>query len=803
MGFVRGKVVEALQNAPLRDPVNYRIMSYEVSLRRSEAANIEVVGMSQMQSVHDTEKVDGLLMEEELRRIALNQRSHIKVALVGNPNCGKTSLFNRAAGGHEREGNYSGVTVDAKVGTFAFEGYTIQLVDLPGTYSLSAYSPEELYVRHHLIDEAPDVVINVLDASNLERNLFLTTQLIDMNVRMVIALNMYDELTESGDTLDDLQLSRLLGTPIVPTIGRKGVGIDALFHIVTRVYEGADFFHKDGELLKDVLDELHNFYHSTSLEHAFIDELKDDKARERLLTRHIHVNHGHVIESCIRHVRASLLEHEGLTDTYPFRYLAIKLLEGDKEVNQLVASLPNSSSIFETCERSVGIIKQELKEDPEAAIAQAKYGFIAGALAETYVRHKKERRKRTRKIDAWVLSKYMGYPIFLAFMFLMFEATFVLGAYPMSWIEAGVSALSNLVQQQMTEGPFKDLLVNGIIGGVGGVIVFLPNILILFFFISIMEDTGYMSRAAFIMDKLMHKMGLHGKSFIPLIMGFGCSVPAIMAARTIESRNSRLLTILVTPLMSCSAKLPVYLLLAGAFFPNHAGLVMFGLYLTGVLMAVILARLFKRLFFHKEDLPFVMELPPYRVPTYQSVLRHMWEKAYQYLKKMGSVILLATIIIWMLGYFPRNEAYVSNPTPETLRLQQEKSLIGRLGHVVEPVIKPLGFDWKIGVSLISGVAAKEIVVSSMSVLYASPSGQSGLSQRLKSDTYEDGTPVFNQAVALALMMFVLLYYPCIASITAIRRETGSWRWALFEVGYTLLVAWLMAFATYHVVLAFL
>lgn len=803
MGFVRGKVVEALQNAPLKDPVTYRIMSYDVSLRRSEAANIEVVGMSQVQSARDKEKVDGLVMEEELRRIALNQRRRIKVALVGNPNSGKSALFNRVAGGHEHEGNYSGVTVDAKEGTFSFEGYTITLVDLPGTYSLSTYSPEEVYVRHQLVDEAPDVVINVLDVSNLERNLFLTTQLIDMNVRMVMALNMYDELTQSGDTLDHLQLSKLLGTPIVPTVGRKGVGLDTLFHVVTMVYEGTDFFHVDGELRKEVLEELHDYYHHSSVNHDFIEELNNEKTRERILTRHIHVNHGHVIESCIRHVRAKLLDNEGINDIYTPRYLAIKLLEGDAEIRGLVAALPNAAAIFETCERSVSIIRQELKEDPEAAIAQAKYGFIDGALTETYVRHKKEPRKRTRKIDSWVLSKYLGYPIFLLFMFLMFEATFVLGAYPMEWIESGIAAFSEIVQQHMTDGPFKDLLINGIIGGVGGVIVFLPNILILFLFISIMEDTGYMSRAAFIMDKLMHKMGLHGKSFIPLIMGFGCSVPAIMAARTIENRNSRLLTILITPLMSCSAKLPVYLLLAGAFFPNNAGLVMFGLYLTGVLMAVLLARIFKKLFFKKEDLPFVMELPPYRIPTYRSVLRHMWEKAYQYLKKMGTVILLASVVIWLLGYFPRHEVYVSNPTVENLRIQQEHSFIGKMGHAVEPVIKPLGFDWKIGVSLLSGVAAKEIVVSTMSVLYANPSDPASLPNRLKADTYADGTPVFNPAVALALMIFVLLYYPCLAAITAISRESGSWKWALFEVAYTLAVAWVMAFITYRTALLFL
>lgn len=803
MGFVRGKVVEALQNAPLMDPVKYRVMGYEVSLRRSEAANVEVVGMSQLAEVDFKDIPEDLVEEEALRRVALTKRRHIKVALVGNPNCGKTALFNKVSGGHEHEGNYGGVTVDAKEGFFNFEGYTISLVDLPGTYSLTAYSPEERYVRQHLIDEAPDVVINVVDASNLERNLFLTTQLIDMNVRMVIALNMYDEFQRSGDQLDEQQLSNLLGTPIVPTIGKKGWGLEKLFHAVTMVYEGTDFFHKDGGLRQEVLDELHEYYHRADLDHAFIDELEGEQAAARDLTRHIHVNHGHALEHCITHVRKAIAENDSVKDRYSCRFLAIKLLESDADVERIVAGLPNAAAIFATRDKSVGIIRQELKEDPEAAITNAKYGYIAGALAETYVRRKTEKPRRSRKIDALVLNKYLGYPVFILFMFIMFEATFVVGAYPMAWIEAGVAALSDLVHQQMTPGPFKDLLIDGIIGGVGGVIVFLPNILILFFFISLMEDTGYMARAAFIMDKLMHKMGLHGKSFIPLIMGFGCSVPAIMAARTIESRSSRFLTILVTPLMSCSARLPVYLLLAGAFFPHHAGIVLFGLYMTGIVMAVLLARLFKRFFFKKEELPFVMELPPYRVPTLRSLLRHMWEKGFQYLQKMGSVILLASVVIWLLGYFPRNAAYDANPTPENHRVQQEQSFIGHLGRAVEPVIKPLGFDWKIGVSLLSGVAAKEIVVSTLSVLYTAEGDETALPERLKADVYADGKPVFNPAVALALMVFVLLYFPCIATITAIKHETGSWRWALFEVVYTVAVAWIMAFLTYRVALWFL
>lgn len=800
MGFVRGKVVESLQNAPLLDPVKYRIMSYDVSLRRSEAANIEVISMGEAFNPKETDALNGIIEEEVLKKKALEQRRFINVALVGNPNCGKTSLFNKASGSHEHEGNYGGVTVDAKKGSFQFNGYTIRVVDLPGTYSLTAYSPEELYVRNHIIEDAPDVVVNVVDASNLERNLFLTTQLIDMNVRMVVALNMYDELEQSGSKLDHMQLGRLLGAPVVPTIARKGWGIDKLFQTVINIYEETDFLKKDGSVKKEILDEMHEYYHQHELEHVAIDEIRDKAGQP--LTRHIHVNHGVVLENCIGLIRKEIIINEHLRDKYSTRFLAIKLIEKDKETEKIISELPNALSIFAVRDKSVAVVQKELKEDAESAVTNAKYGFISGALAETFRESKKETHKQTRTIDFLVLNKYLGYPVFLLFMFVMFECTFVLGEYPKHWIEFCVAALSSLVQTVLADGPLKDLLVDGIIGGVGGVIVFLPNILILYFFISIMEDTGYMARAAFIMDKIMHKMGLHGKSFIPMIMGFGCSVPAIMSARTIENRNSRLITILVTPLMSCSARLPVYLLLAGAFFPNHAGLVLFGIYLLGIALAVIFARIFKRFFFKRDDQPFVMELPPYRVPTLKSILRHMWEKGYQYLRKMGSVILVASIIIWFLGYFPRSGAYTLNPTVENHKAQHENSYIGHLGHFVEPALKPLGFDWKIGVSVVSGIAAKEIVVSTISVLYTGNNKEASLQERLKADTYADGTPVFNAAVALALMVFVLIYFPCIATITAIKNETGSWKWALFEVFYTLTLAWIVTFLVYRTALLF-
>ena len=847
MGFVRGKVVESLQNAPLLDPVKYRIMTYEVSLRRTEAENIEVVSDKEALETSETDVYNGVISDEELKIIAFSKRKHINIALVGNPNCGKTSLFNQASGSHEHVGNYGGVTVDAKEGRFSFRDYTFKIVDLPGTYSLSAYTPEEVYVRRHLVEEKPDVVVNVLDASNLERNLFLTTQLIDMNVRLVIALNMYDELQASGNKLDHLQLSKLLGAPVIPTIGRKGWGLDTLFHVIIKVYEGTDFFNTDGEIRLDSLHELHEYYHQHDLDHETLEEIHEDaehhKTPEQLekehqdkqehrdlldkkyhhkseseltqkhhhehryqigsMARHIHVNHGKVLERSIKEIRAEIVRNEKIGDVYSTRFLAIKMLEGDREVEKLIGTIPNAKEILSIRDKSVAIIFEKLKEDPESAITNAKYGFISGALAETFKTGKAPVKNQTKSIDRVVLNKYLGYPVFLLFMFLMFECTFSLGQYPMNWINAVVNWLSVMVVNVMDSGPLKDLIVDGIIGGVGGVIVFLPNILILYFFISFMEDSGYMARAAFIMDKIMHKMGLHGKSFIPMVMGFGCSVPAILSTRTIENRNSRMITMLVTPLMSCSARLPVYLLLAGAFFPGKAGLVLFGLYLLGIVMAVVMARIFKRFFFHREEMPFVMELPPYRLPTLKSISRHMWEKAAQYIKKMGTVILVASILIWFLGYFPQSKKYNQTHSEENRIEQQEHSYIGQIGKFVEPALLPLGYDWKIGVSLLSGLAAKEVVVSTLGVLYVGKNDDVALSSRLKSDTYSDGKPVFNGAVALSLMVFVLLYFPCIATITAIKNESGSWKWGAFTVIYTLALAWVLAFWVYRIALLFI
>lgn len=805
MGFVKGKVVQSVLNAPLNDPIKYNVMGYEVSLRRSEAELIEVV--SQDEAFNATAEHQHSFSDDEVvRRFALNKRKHITVALVGNPNCGKTTLFNFASGSHEHVGNYSGVTVDAKEGKFEFSGYTFTLVDLPGTYSLTAYSPEEKYVRGYISEKMPDVILNVIDSTNLERNLYLTTQLIDMNVRTVVALNMYDELEASGDKLDYKTLGKLLGIPFVPTVAKKKIGIDDLFRVIIKLYEGSDVVNADGTLIPSIKDDslVDEFHHEIEIHHQHdttqhaSDLVGVHKVHETV--RHIHINHGSEIEKSIQFLKLLIAQNTSLRDKYSTRFLAIKLLENDTEIEGIIKQQPNAAQILQVRNVESKRLKMELKEDTESAITDAKYGFIAGAIKETWTDGKKKNKhKRTSSIDALVTDKYWGYPIFLLFIFTMFQSTFILGKFPMELIASGVDLLGNFVQNTMSPGSLRDLLVHGIIAGVGGVIVFLPNIFILYFFISLLEDSGYMARAAFIMDKIMHRMGLHGKSFIPLIMGFGCNVPAILATRTIENRNSRMITILINPLMSCSARLPVYLLLAGAFFPNHAGLVLFGIYSAGIVLAVIIARLLKRFMFTKDETPFVMELPPYRVPTVKSMFSHAWEKGEQYLRKMGTIILLGSIIVWFLGYYPRPQK-TENLTSAEQMAQQENSYIGQIGHFVQPIVAPLGFDWKITVSLLSGVAAKEIVVSTLGVLYTGNSDGDieSLSERLRTEVRADGTPSFTPVISIGLMLFVLIYFPCLATVVAIKNETKSWKWAFFAAGYSLVLAWLVAFGVFQV-----
>lgn len=787
MGFIKGKTVEVILNAPLKDPIKYRLLGYEISLRRQEADMIEVVSEQEARTMqnpyHGSITEDVPVPESELVALAKGKRRTINVALVGNPNCGKTSLFNIASGAHEHVGNYSGVTVDAKEGFFDFQGYHFRIVDLPGTYSLSAYTPEELYVRKHIIEETPDVIINVVDSSNLERNFYLTTQLIDMNVRMVIALNMYDELEASGNKLDYTQLSQLIGVPMVPTVCRRGEGVDKLFHVIIGIYEGGDFLSQKGEIRSEILEDLRDWHKTYVPDHEFGSHKEEEDARPRGYMRHIHINHGPELERSIEEVKKAISQNEDIRHKYSTRFLSIKLLENDREIENFISTLPNGKEIIAIRNKETLRIRKVMNEDSEQAITDAKYGFITGALKETFTDNHWKRTNDPRDRQ-YCDTSHLGISYFFLFLYIMFEGTFVLGDYPMQGIEWLVDQLGNLIRNNMAEGPLKDLLIDGIIGGVGGVIVFLPNILILYFFISILEDSGYMARAAFIMDKIMHRMGLHGKSFIPLIMGFGCNVPAIMATRTIEDRKSRLITMLVNPLMSCSARLPIYLVMIGAFFPNCASFMLLCIYTAGILLAVIMARIFSKFLVKGEDSPFVMELPPYRMPTSKSIMRHTWEKGAQYLKKMGGIIMIASIIIWFLGYYPRHD------THESVAEQQENSYIGQIGKAIEPVIKPLGFDWKLGIGLISGVGAKELVVSTLGVLYTNEGD-------VENVNLSDRIPI-TPLVALAYMLFVLIYFPCIATFAAIKQESGSWKWAIFAAGYTTGLAWLVAFTVFQI-----
>jgi ferrous iron transport protein B len=805
MGFVAGKQVIVVKEAPMKDPVQYNIMGYEVSLRHSEAALIEV--KTDLNGFSSPEFKGTFELESALKIVNQPHGKTINVALVGNPNSGKTTVFNYASHSREKVGNYGGVTIDAKQAIFKHAGYTFKLVDLPGTYSITSYSPEELFVRSHLVNELPDVILNVIDSSNLERNLYLTTQLIDMDMKVVVALNMWDEFLESGNKLDINMLSTMLGIPMVHTVGSKGNGIGKLFNKIIDVYEDQD-----------------------------------------PIVRHIHINYGHSIEKAIKNLQPLINStgNEALTNRVAPRYISLKLLETDQEETDRVQKYcKNADEILKAAAQEAETIEKNRNETMETIITDSKYGFIEGALKETLTLPKKEEDKisRSRIIDKVVTGKILSYPVFLLAMWVTFEATFALGQYPMNWITDIVNGLSNLLIQVMPASIFRDLLVNGILGGVGGVIVFLPQILILFFFITLMESTGYMARVAFIVDKLMHKIGLHGKSFIPMLMGFGCNVPAIMATRTIENKNDRLVTMLIIPFMSCSARYTVYVLIISAFFPYYQGTILFGIYLFGIILAGIVAWVFKKTLFKVNTLPFVMELPPYRVPRPTAVLKQTWFKGEQYLRKMGTVILLASIIIWALGYFPAGKKY-EKPFQQKVNLveasfqqkinqagfskveinkfkdqekeqinvlkaqlaakKQENSMLGRIGHFIEPIIKPLGFDWKMGVSLMAGSAAKEVVVSTMGVLYPPSAGEKhseGLAHRIAHLTYtkgpHKGQRIYNPLIAFAFLVFVLIYFPCIAVVAAIKNESGQWKWSAFMALYTTSLAWIVAFIVFQ------
>ena len=751
LGFVRGQMVRVLRSAPLKDPVVFRILDSEVSLRRAEATQIEVLVCTPAEAqeyaalqpfyMQEKDKCHGNPQENPLEK-KLDSHSVIEVCMVGNPNTGKTSLYNALSGSFEHVGNYSGVTVDAKTTEFIYKGHRIRLTDLPGTYSFSPYSPEERVVMDQLLERRPDVVVNVVDSSNIERNLYMTTQLIDMDYRVVMALNMYDELKASGASLQYGYLGRLLGMPVVPTIGRTRTGTE--------------------DLLDKIID---------------VNEDRDQTIR------HTHIPYAEEMEKSLRELQEIIWRDPWYDNIYSSRYLAIKFLEGDTRWLDRAKVLEHADRIKQTAESSRNHLQKLYGEDIDQVFADYRYAFVRGALKECYkpaaralqkknTQEKTEptdlrRRSRiTERLDNILTHRLWGFPIFLAFLWIMFQSTFTLGQYPMNWIEAGVNALAGWLNGIMPDNVLRAVLVDGIIQGVGGVLVFLPNILILFLFISLMEATGYMARVAFIMDKLMHTIGLHGKSFIPLIIGFGCNVPAIMATRTIENKKDRLITMLILPFMSCSARLPVYVLLAGMFFGSKAGTVIFFIYLFGILISILSALLFRHTLLKAFDSPFVMEMPPYRLPTWRSVWQSLGTRSMQYLKKMGGVILIASVVVWALGYFPVSASI-------------ENSYLGKIGRCIEPIIRPLGMDWQMGVCLLAGVSAKEVVVSTMSVIM-------------------DPAQAFTPLSALSFIAFVLLYFPCVAVFSAIGRESGSWKWAVFTAVYTTAVAWLVSFAVFRI-----
>lgn len=786
MGFTRGNEVRALKDAPFKGPTEFKILNYNVSLRKSEAELIEVVPVDEFKNLNA--EFEGTI-DRNIDLVNQSERTRtINIALVGNPNCGKTTLFNFISGSKEKVGNYSGVTVDIHKATFKTKGYTFNFFDLPGTYSLTAYSKEEIFVRKFIYEQTPDIIINVLDSTNLERSLFLTTQLIDMDLSTIMALNMFDELEKNKFTLDKDELAKLVGIPVIPTVSSKGKGIDSLIDKVIEVFEGKD-----------------------------------------TISRHIHINYGKELEKSIQLIREKVKEYKPITDKISSRFLAIKLIEKDSQVYELLADYKNFAEIKTVTEKEIKKIEGLENEDSESVVTNAKYSFISGALKETYKNPSVGNKTLSEKIDSVLTHKYLGFPIFTGLLFFMFWTTFKLGAHPMDWIDMGVAAFGNFMEQLIPQGMLNDLLVDGIISGTGSVLVFLPNIIILFFFISLLEGSGYMARAAFIMDKIMHRFGLHGRSFIPMIMGFGCNVPAILATRSMRNRGDRILTMLIIPFMSCSARLPVYILIISAFFQRYQAWYLIGLYAAGIIFAFITAQILNKTVFKNKETPFVMELPTYRLPTFRNVLYHMWDKTQHYLKKIGSIILLGVIIVWALEYFPRktektelfeqqivevtNNSKLSE-VEKTSRLNQiaqnqetdrlTNSYIGKIGKFIQPAMSPLGFDWKMSIALVAGLPAKEIVVSTMGVIYQASEDEStvNLQNKIQNERHTQGKlkgkKVFTTPAALAFLFFILIYFPCIGVVATIKNESGSWTWAMFSILYTTSLAWIVAFIIYNI-----
>lgn len=714
----------------------------------------------------------------------MKKNKEILVALAGNPNSGKTSIFNILAGANQKVGNFSGVTVEKYEGVTTFKGFKIRIIDLPGSYSLTSYSPEEIVARNFLTDEKPDVVVNVIDSTNLERNLYLTTQLMDLKSNLIVALNMFDEVKEKKIEIDLPQLEKLLGAHLVPTSAAKKQGIEDLLNHIVDLYTGKI-------------------------------EAKKNK-----------LSYSEFLEQKIEIIADLLKSQKDIPERYDPRWLAIKLLANDSSVYKMLKEMPVWIKLSSILSDTIKEFETTFDEDPEMMITEERYAFIKGALKETVKLPDSESKSFSEKLDRILINRVTGLPIFIFFMWAIFQLTFQIGETPMMWIESLFEFLGEQVSALVTEPTLRSVLVDGIIAGVGGVLVFLPNILILFLSLALLEGTGYMARAAFVIDKIMHKFGLHGKSFIPMITGFGCSVPAFMATRTLKNESDRITTLLIIPFMSCGAKYPVYVLILGSFFaPGHAGNILFAIYTFGVLIAMFSSKIFKKTIFKDESEPFVMELPPYRMPTLRTLIMQMWYKAKMYLKKAGTVILLASVFIWIISNYPHSEE-ITKQTNESVAIvemdsrltelerseeinrlrnlettrQLQHSIAGRIGQFTEPVLKPLGFDWRIGIALVTGLAAKEIVVSTMGTIFAvgeADENSQSLRERLRTD------PQYNAAVALSIMIFVLLYVPCISATVVFHREAGKWKWTRLYLLYSTGIAWLMSFIVYNIAKLFL
>jgi ferrous iron transport protein B len=668
----------------------------------------------------------------------------LTIALAGNPNAGKTTVFNAMTGTRQRVGNWPGVTVDKKEGIATYRGHQIRVVDLPGTYSLTAYSMEEIVARNYIIQEKPDVVIDVVDASNLERNLYLTQQLKELDTPLVVSLNVMDEAQKQGYKIDVAQLARLLDTPIIPTVGTRSEGISELLDAVVDIAEG-----------KQVVPPLRFAY-------------------------------GDEIEAELQQLETLIAADQDLCQDYSARWLAVKLLEEDSEILSLIEDRPNGPTVLAQLRQSSERLGALFHENSEALIAERRYGLVHGALQETVLLPPQIRYTTSDAVDKILTNRALGIPIFLGVMWLAFQFVGKIGSewllIPVEWFFGwlGGAIRYALIQAQAPDWLIS-LIADGIVNGVGGIAVFIPVIFSLFFVISILEDSGYMARVAFIMDKLMHGIGLHGKSFLPMLLGFGCNVPAIMGTRILENKSDRILTILINPLMSCSARLPIYAVFAAAFFPKHQGTVIFSMYLLGIVLAVVMGLLFKKLFFPGVSAPFIMELPPYRMPTLKSMLLHTWDRGKMFIKKMGGIILAVSVIVWFLGTFPWGVEFAS-----------PQSYIGSIGRLFAPIFEPLGFGtWQAAVSFIFGLLAKEVVVSTLSILYV---GGAEAPQEMLAGALRQ---VFTPLTAYGFMAFSLIYTSCIATVATIKRETNSWGWTGFSVTYQFVLAWLIAFLIYQ------